>query len=117
MKATYTLLERGIKCHFCEKVSHNTNDILNLYCGHCQFFHCANGQDITNIDEAPTQHDMLFQDSPDAGHKDCKCSRCAQVIERTIAIRMWTAIGGEYRYHPKCLNLMTSENDDDDDDD
>ncbi len=38
---TYEILEDGkaIKCLRCEAVSHNQNDVANLYCGKCHEYH------------------------------------------------------------------------------
>src|SRR5688500_15259299 len=39
----------------------------------------------------PLPTDKYFDDSPDAGHKDCICSRCAsQIIHGEHPIRMFT---------------------------
>jgi Zn finger protein HypA/HybF involved in hydrogenase expression len=29
----------AIRCKLCGLVSHNLNDVTNLYCGHCKVFH------------------------------------------------------------------------------
>jgi len=50
--------------------------------------------------------DTLFQESPDAGHPDCLCSRCGKAIqEGEVPIRMFIDgdKGGEYRYHFLCV--------------
>lgn len=40
-KLRYTILDDGtaIKCHRCHQVSHNIDDVRQLYCGACQRFH------------------------------------------------------------------------------
>lgn len=54
--------------------------------------------------------DHLFFDSPDAGHPDCRCSRCGEKIgEDEVPIRAWpqtTEIQSEYRYCTKCQDGM-----------
>ena len=37
----YTLLDHGhaIRCNFCGMTSHNTQDVMHLYCGKCNRFH------------------------------------------------------------------------------
>jgi hypothetical protein len=43
--ATYTVIRidhsgaLAIHCKFCGRVSHNVNDVVNLYCGFCHRFH------------------------------------------------------------------------------
>lgn len=51
--------------------------------------------------------DRRFRTSPDAGERDCVCSRCGQVIAgEEVAIRAWPAGGGyELRYHVGCVEL------------
>jgi hypothetical protein len=57
-------------------------------------------------DITPLPTDRVFDDSPDAGHPDCLCSRCGNLIdEKTLAIRAWPEGGKEYRYHPACVGL------------
>jgi hypothetical protein len=36
---TYEILGNAIKCRKCSRISHNPNDIKNLYCGHCHYYH------------------------------------------------------------------------------
>jgi hypothetical protein len=40
-KLRYTILDDGtaIKCHFCNLVSHNIDDVRQRYCGNCMRFH------------------------------------------------------------------------------
>lgn len=56
--------------------------------------------------------DRAFDNSPDTGHRDCKCSRCGQKIqEHETAIRVWPPpadqrgqkITLEYRYCELCM--------------
>ena len=50
--------------------------------------------------------DVLFQDSPDAGHPDCICSRCGQPIpEDQCPLRVFMDEGraGEYRFCESCF--------------
>jgi hypothetical protein len=56
--------------------------------------------------------DVLFHTSPDAGEKDCICSRCLKQIteEQAPVIRCWQTDeqtgemnGTEYRFHISCL--------------
>ncbi len=41
MNATYTISDDGksITCHKCGETSHNPNDVLHHYCGHCNYWH------------------------------------------------------------------------------
>lgn len=38
---TYKILDEGnaIECLKCGKISHNSNDVTNLWCGHCKRYH------------------------------------------------------------------------------
>jgi hypothetical protein len=60
----------------------------------------------------PLETDKLFDDSPDTGHKDCICSRCAaQIQNNEHAMRVWTTNNSdrvdensqEYRYCELCM--------------
>jgi hypothetical protein len=44
MTTRYTILDEGmaIRCHACNQVSHDINDVRQLYCGQCQRFHEGN---------------------------------------------------------------------------
>ena len=46
MIQSYEILEDGkaIKCYRCGMVSHNINDVEQLYCGHCHQFHAVERQ-------------------------------------------------------------------------
>lgn len=64
-----------------------------------------------NIQILPT--DKLFTDSPDAGTKECICSRCLKLIteEEAPAIRVWpedestgVLTNTEYIFHINCLS-------------
>lgn len=108
---TYEILQEGIKCLFCNKISSNKNDISEKYCGFCKKFH---GPIIpVPVESRPTVFDRFFLDSPSVGDPDCKCSHCAKIIEKGPAIRLWQN-DLEYRYHLQCLGLEADEYDDDD---
>lgn len=58
----------------------------------------------------PIETDLLFANSPDAGHPDCICSRCGEPIgEEVIPIRVFTDDNREYRYHPDCVGLAVDD--------
>lgn len=49
--------------------------------------------------------DKEFKDSPDAGRKECICSRCGQrIMAREMPLRVFTGKkrNTEYRYCEKC---------------
>lgn len=51
--------------------------------------------------------DIKFFNSPSAGHPQCLCSRCGEIIERNeIPVRCWPPNEvAEYRYHPTCYEF------------
>lgn len=64
--------------------------------------------------------DTLFSDSPDAGHPDCKCSRCSELIShKQIPLRCWptdddgNVLNYEYRFCNKCAGITQISEDDD----
>ena len=64
------------------------------------------------VAKMPFDGDKLFQDSPDAGHPACVCSRCGQLIEEhEMPLRAFVdeGRGGEYRYHMRCVGLRESD--------
>lgn len=46
-----------------------------------------------------------FDNSPDPGDPECKCSLCWEVISED-PIRMWNRAGQECRLHERCLMLV-----------
>jgi hypothetical protein len=48
--------------------------------------------------------DKVFRDSPDAGTKECTCSRCSNVIqENESPLRMFSILDNtEYRFCDQC---------------
>lgn len=39
MKPSYRIIGNAIVCLICGRTSHNLNDVANLYCGACHWFH------------------------------------------------------------------------------
>lgn len=110
MNKTYKFTAGGIQCLFCDNISHNENDIRSLYCGYCKQFHAPLLLPI-GIDHRPSGWDRVFNDSPDVGRPNCKCSHCAELIEKGVPVRFFLPTNQEYRYHPECLGMETSNDD------
>lgn len=51
---------------------------------------------------------MWFNNSPDAGDPQCKCSWCNQVIEK-FAVRITNDYNQEARLHQECFNKLINQ--------
>jgi predicted amidophosphoribosyltransferase len=59
------------------------------------------------MNKSEKQDLLLFDDSPPAGHPDCKCSRCGKTIYELPVSRYYCPeLKKELRFHRRCAGLM-----------